>query len=89
MTTEFVLYWGQQFVKTAVLVSGPILIGGMIVGLVIGIFQSATQIHEMTLTFIPKMAVVIVIILFAMPWMLEIMIDFTKNLFMQMAVIAH
>jgi flagellar biosynthetic protein FliQ len=89
MTVEFVLYWGQQFVRTAVLVSGPILIAGMVVGLVIGIFQSATQIHEMTLSFIPKMAVIIVIVLFAMPWMLEILTDFTKNMFMQMSVIAH
>jgi len=89
MTTEFVLYWGQQFVKTAILVSAPILVAGMVVGLVVGIFQSVTQIHEMTLSFIPKMAVVIVIILFMMPWMLEILTDFTKNMFMQMAVIAH
>lgn len=71
------------------MVSGPILIAGMVVGLVIGIFQSATQIHEMTLSFIPKMAVIIVIVLFAMPWMLEILTDFTKNMFMQMSVIAH
>ena len=61
----------------------------MLVGLLVGIFQSVTQIQEMTLTFIPKMAVVILIILFAMPWMLEVLIDFTRNLFAQMQVISR
>ena len=89
MTTEFVIYWGQQTVKTAILVAAPILAGGMLVGLLVGIFQSVTQIQEMTLTFIPKMAVVILIILFAMPWMLEVLIDFTRNLFAQMQVISR
>ena len=89
MTTEFVLYWGQQAIKTAILVAAPTLLGGMVVGLTVGIFQSVTQIQEMTLTFIPKMAVVILIILLFMPWMLEILTDFTRNMFAQMAVIGH
>lgn len=88
MTTEFVLYWGQQTVKTAIIVAAPILVGGMIVGLIVGIFQSATSIQEMTLTFIPKMAVVILVILFLMPWMLEILTDFTRNMLSQMVVIS-
>lgn len=88
MTTEFVIYWGQQTVKTAIIVAAPILFGGMIVGLIVGIFQSVTQIQEMTLTFIPKMAVVILVILFLMPWMLETLTDFTRNMFSQMTVIS-
>ncbi|MCZ6818417.1 MAG: flagellar biosynthesis protein FliQ [Calditrichaeota bacterium] len=88
MTTEFAIYWGQQTVKTAIIVAAPILLGGMTVGLIVGIFQSATSIQEMTLTFIPKMAVVILIILFMMPWMLETLTDFTRNMFSQMALIS-
>ena len=89
MTTEFVLYWGLQAIKTSILVAAPTLIGGMVVGLVVGIFQSVTQIQEMTLTFIPKMAVVIVIIMLCMPWMLETLTDFTRNMFLQLRVVSH
>jgi len=88
MTTEFVIYWGQQTVKTAIMVTAPILLGGMLVGLFVGIFQSVTSIQEMTLTFIPKMAVVILVILFLMPWMLETLMDFTRNIYGQMPVIS-
>lgn len=89
MTTEFVLYWSVQAIKTSILVAAPILLGGMVVGLVVGIFQSVTQIQEMTLTFIPKMAVVIVIIMLFMPWMLETLTDFTRNMFLQLRVVSH
>ncbi len=89
MTTEFVLYWSGQAIKTSILVAAPTLIGGMIIGLVVGIFQSVTQIQEMTLTFIPKMAVVIVIIMLFMPWMLETLTDFTRNMFLQLRVVSH
>lgn len=88
MTTEFVIYWGQETVKTAIIVSAPILLAGMVIGLLVGIFQSATSIQEMTLTFIPKMAAVIVVVLFMMPWMLEVLTDFTRNIFSQMALIS-
>ena len=89
MTTEFVLYWSGQAIKTSILVAAPTLIGGMIIGLVVGIFQSVTQIQEMTLTFIPKMAVVIIIIMLFMPWMLETLTDFTRNMFLQLRVVSH
>lgn len=88
MTTEFVLFWGQQTVKTAILVTSPILLAGMVVGLTIGIFQSVTQIQEMTLTFIPKMAVIILVILFTMPWMLMTLTDFATSIYHQMSVIS-
>jgi len=88
MTTEFVIYWGQQTVKTAIIVSAPILLAGMVIGLLVGIFQSATSIQEMTLTFIPKMAAVILVILFLMPWMLEVLSDFTTSIFSQMPAVS-
>ncbi len=88
MTTEFVLFWGQQTVKTAILVTSPILLTGMVVGLMVGIFQSVTQIQEMTLTFIPKMAVIILVILFSMPWMLMTLTDFMTSIYHQMSMIS-
>ena len=88
MTTEFVLFWGQQTVKTAILVTSPILLAGMVVGLTVGIFQSVTQIQEMTLTFIPKMAAIILVILFSMPWMLTTLTDFATSIYHQMSVIS-
>ncbi len=89
MTEEFIIYWGQQTIKTAIQVSAPILIGGMVVGLLVGIFQSVTQIHEMTLSFIPKIAVVIIVMLLMMPWMLNILTDFTARVFLQISVVSH
>jgi len=88
MTTEFVLFWGQQTVKTAILVTSPILLAGMVVGLMVGIFQSVTQIQEMTLTFIPKMAAIILVILFSMPWMLMTLTDFATSIYHQMSMIS-
>ena len=89
MTIEFVIFWGQQTVKTAMMVTAPILLSGMVIGLTVGIFQSVTSIQEMTLTFIPKITVVILVILLLMPWMLETLTDFTRNLFSQMSVISN
>ena len=89
MTPEFVLYLGQQTIKTALLVAAPIRISGMLVGLLVGLFQSVTQIQEMTLSFIPKIAVVILIFLFLSPWIMRILIDFTINIFSQISVISH
>ena len=63
------------------LLSMPILLTALVVGLLIGMFQAATQINEMTLSFIPKLFAVVLAILIAGPWMLHLLIDFTINLF--------
>jgi len=60
---------------------GPILVISLAVGLAVGIFQAATSIQEMTLTFIPKIVVVALVILIFMPWYAKIVIEFTQNLF--------
>ncbi len=67
--------------KTAFFISFPILMGGLLAGLVISIFQATTQINEMTLSFVPKIIVVAVIIVLLMPWMTNMMVDFTIRLF--------
>ena len=67
--------------KTAFFISFPILMGGLLAGLVISIFQATTQINEMTLSFVPKIIVVAIIIVLLMPWMTNMMVDFTIRLF--------
>ena len=70
-----------QAIKLALLLAAPMLITGLVVGLLVSIFQTATQINEMTMTFVPKIIAVGVAILLFFPWMLNIVIDFTQNLF--------
>lgn len=72
---------GVETFKIALIISLPMLMGGLIAGLLISIFQATTQINEMTLSFVPKIILVVVIIIFLMPWMMSEMIDFTTGVF--------
>ena len=81
MTPEFVISFFLEALKVVILLSGPMLAFGLAAGLIVGIFQAVTQIHEMTLTFIPKMIAVVIALLIFSPWMMEIFINFTTNLF--------
>jgi len=67
--------------KTAMIISLPMLLAGMLIGLLISIFQAATQINEMTLTFVPKILVVVGVLIFFMPWMINMMMEFTIDIF--------
>lgn len=73
---------GEMF-KTTLYVAGPPLIVGLVVGIIIGLFQSVTQIQEFTLTFVPKMLAVFACLFLLMPWMSEKLISFTTNLITQ------
>jgi flagellar biosynthetic protein FliQ len=77
MTPEFVVTFAQEAIKTTILVSTPMLGLGLAVGLVISIFQAVTQIQEMTLTFVPKILVVLLALLFFSSWILEHLMHFT------------
>ncbi len=81
MTVEFVLGLGREAIMLVLLVAGPMLGFGLIVGLTIAIFQAVTQINEMTLTFIPKIVAVSGALLIFLPWMISIITDFTTRLF--------
>jgi len=81
MTPEFVTGFIIESLKVAILVSLPILIFGLVAGLTVSVFQAATQINEMTLVFIPKMLAVGIAILLFFPWMLQVLISYTQNLF--------
>ncbi len=67
--------------KITLMISLPMLLAGLIVGLLVSIFQATTQINEMTLTFVPKILAVIVVLIFTLPWMLHTLLDYTKNIF--------
>ncbi len=71
---------GVETFKLALYLSLPMLLGGLIAGLAISIFQATTQINEMTLSFVPKILIVVAIIIFMMPWMMNMMIDFTTKI---------
>lgn len=75
---------GVQTFKVALLLSLPMLLVGLVAGLLISIFQATTQINEMTLSFVPKILLVVMVIIITMPWMMSTMIDFTTSVFNMM-----
>jgi flagellar biosynthetic protein FliQ len=70
---------GVEMFKLALMLSLPMLLAGLIAGLIISIFQATTQINEMTLSFVPKILIVVGVIIVLMPWMMNTMIEFTKG----------
>lgn len=81
MTADTVLELTRQAMIIILLLAMPILLTALVVGLLVGMFQAATQINEMTLSFIPKLFAVVAAILIAGPWMLHTLVDFTTSLF--------
>jgi flagellar biosynthetic protein FliQ len=81
MTPESVITIGQQALEITILVSSPLLLAALAVGLLVSIFQAATQINEMTLSFIPKLLVMFFLLVVAGPWMLNLMMDYTRRLY--------
>ncbi len=81
MTSDFVIGIAIETIKVTLLISAPMLLIGLVVGLAISIFQAVTQIQEMTLVFVPKIVAVLLALIVALPWMLNIMIEYTHNIF--------
>jgi flagellar biosynthetic protein FliQ len=80
MTSDFVVGLMAEAIKVTLLVSAPVLIVGLVVGIVISLIQAVTQIQEMTLVFVPKIIAVMVVLVAALPWMINIMVTYTHNL---------
>lgn len=80
MNVETALYWLQEMLVALIVLSTPILAGALIVGLAIAVFQAATSIQEMTLSYVPKMIVVVVILFFTFGFMLQFAIDFMQRI---------
>ena len=83
MTSQYVIALGKEAIMLTLMVSAPMLILGLIVGLAISIFQAVTQIHEMTLTFVPKIIAVGLALLICFPWIINMLVGFTSRLFSQ------
>lgn len=72
---------GQQAIEMTLLLSAPLLLSALVIGLIVSIFQAATQINEQTLSFIPKLVGVFLVLVLAGPWMMTMMVDFIRRLF--------
>ncbi|MDZ7598827.1 MAG: flagellar biosynthesis protein FliQ [Desulfobacterales bacterium] len=80
MTPEFVVSFAKEAITLTILISMPLLGLGLIVGLVVSIFQAVTSVQEMTLSFIPKILAVLLGLLFFAPWMLQRLVSFTQQI---------
>jgi len=83
MTPDSIIAIGQQSLLVLLMISAPMLLAALAVGLIVSVFQAATQINEMTLSFIPKLVAVFVTMIVAGPWMMATLIDYIRRLFMQ------
>ena len=81
MTPELVMDIGRQAVEMTLILSGTLLLAALVIGLIISIFQAATQINEQTLSFIPKLVGIFLTLILAGPWMLQMMVDYIRRLF--------
>ncbi|OYZ22201.1 MAG: flagellar biosynthetic protein FliQ [Bdellovibrio sp. 28-41-41] len=89
MTEELILKLGQDALRTTAMLAAPLLVSTLVIGLLVSIFQALTQINEATLTFVPKMILVALILVFAGPWMLDILSSYTIDLFENIAVMVR
>ena len=81
MTQQFIVDFAMDSIKTTLLLSAPMLGFGLVTGLAVSIFQAVTSIQEITLTFIPKILAVFLSILLFFPWLMQLMLTFTSNIF--------
>jgi flagellar biosynthesis protein FliQ len=79
VTPETVMTMGRQAMEVTLMVAAPLLLVALLIGLVVSIFQAATQINEATLSFIPKLVGVFVALVVAGPWMLSVMLDYMRQ----------
>ncbi len=80
MTPDSVIDIGQQAMEVTALLAAVVLLPALAIGLLVAMFQAATQINEMTLSFIPKLMVVALVLMFAGPWMLRVLMNFSQSL---------
>jgi len=82
MNADTVIDLSQQALYVIIMLAAPMLISALMIGLFIGMFQAATQINEMTLSFIPKLLVLAISIMIAGPWMLDLILNYTRRLYL-------
>ncbi|AFT67574.1 MAG: flagellar biosynthesis protein FliQ [Cycloclasticus pugetii] len=82
MTPDSVMNLGEQALQVTVLLSAPILLSALAIGFIVAMFQAATQINEQTLSFVPKLLITVVVLSIAGPWMLRLIINFTRQTYL-------
>ena len=81
MTPETVMYLGRQAIEVALVLAAPLLLSALVIGLIVSVFQAATQINEATLSFIPKLIGTFLVLILAGPWMLQLFVEYIRQLF--------
>jgi len=89
MTDATAVELGQQALSVALMIAAPMLGTALLVGLIVSVFQAATQIQEMTLTFVPKIAAVVATLIIFGPWMMNLMVTFSENLLRNLPSFVH
>ncbi len=89
MNPETVLSVGSQALQLALLLAAPLLLTALVVGVLVGVFQAATQINEMTLSFIPKLLATAAVMVVTGPWMLRLLTEYTRRLFESIPTLIH
>ena len=89
MTPEFVVALAKSAMETTLMICAPMLGTGLAVGLLVSIFQTVTSVQEMTLTFVPKIVIVFLAVIYFFPWMLQYMVDFTTRLMLSIPHVIH
>ncbi|KAF0804084.1 flagellar biosynthetic protein FliQ [Alcanivorax xiamenensis] len=87
MTPEAVMGLAYQGMMVTLMLAAPLLITALVIGLLVSLFQATTQINEMTLSFIPKILGVFAVVVLAGPWLLHLIIDFTRELFQNLPLL--
>jgi flagellar biosynthetic protein FliQ len=82
MTEGYIITLGREALYTTLLICAPLLGASLLIGLIIGIFQATTQLQDASLSFVPKIVAVLIVMIIFAPWILNILISFTQNLFM-------
>jgi flagellar biosynthesis protein FliQ len=80
MSPDTVIDLGREALTITVLLSAPLLLAALFTGLIVGFFQAATQINEQTLSFIPKLLSMVIVLIATGPWLLQVILDYTSNL---------
>lgn len=87
MTPETVMSMSHHAMMVALMLAAPMLLTALAIGLLVSLFQAATQINEMTLSFIPKILGVFTVLVVAGPWLLSVIIDYTRGLFQSLPML--
>jgi flagellar biosynthetic protein FliQ len=80
MNTDVAIFWLRQALQSGLMVVGPVLGAALLAGLIVSLFQAITSMQEMTLSFIPKLAAIAIVFFFFLPWMMQMMLDFTVEI---------